>query len=219
MGPLMATVATGTPGGICTVESRNRSPKDPRRRSAPRSPAPACAAITPAKWSGVTGGRNQDLDTPLPGAGGKFHRPQGLRWAEATVDFRNAEFFEDLDGPSTTARSESLPITMPTRGGVSRRARAFWPFSHDILATPLVGPLDGLFNAFAQRVTPRSAPAAVATPFSALDGAGVEYHHIAHALDGFQTNRQPLGIACRRSPRRPRPADRSPAGIRPAARR
>ena len=82
----MPTVATGTPPGICAVESRASSP--PRVEPASGTPitgSTVCAASTPARWAAAPA---PAMSTRIPRASAPLtycSTRAGDRWAEATV--------------------------------------------------------------------------------------------------------------------------------------
>ena len=63
----MATVATGMPGGICTVESSESSPPSVAADSGtPITGSVVCAATAPARCAAPPGAADEDLDARCP---------------------------------------------------------------------------------------------------------------------------------------------------------
>ena len=114
----METVATGTPAGICTIESRLSSPS--RRssgRGTPMTGSGVAAATIPGRWAAP----------PAPAITTRSPRPaavsayssirRGVRCAETTcASYGTPNSVSAAAAGSITGQSESLPMTMPTIG-------------------------------------------------------------------------------------------------------
>ena len=95
------TVATGTPGGICTVDSSASMPLSADESiGTPMTGSVVCAATTPREMCGGAGADDEDLARR-----GRARRAtsritrSGDRCAEATViSHGNAEFTQHIDG-------------------------------------------------------------------------------------------------------------------------
>src|SRR5262249_49907136 len=152
----MATVATGTPFGICTIES-----------SASMPPSGVAAIGTPITGSALEAASTPGSAAAPPAAAMRTPRPRasavdayssvffGVRCAEATTtSLPTSSASSTFTASSMTSRSESLPRTMPTRIG---------------LVTPVLLRGDG------------SAPPDVLTEMHALETDPV--HRLVRALD------------------------------------
>src|SRR3989338_8491733 len=122
--PLMATVATGTPGGICAVEKSASTPAAPifvLISGTPITGSAVCAATTPAKCAAPPA---PQMNTLYPAASLFFTystTASGVRCAESvcTSDpMPNSS--STFVASCITGRSESEPITIPTSGSFIR---------------------------------------------------------------------------------------------------
>ena len=114
----MATVATGTPGGICTIESSESSPSvDFPKIGTPITGKVVNAAVTPARCAAPPA---PQMNTLMPRAGAPetySSSPCGSRWAEMTLaSLPTPNSFSASAAVFIVGQSESLPIKIPTSG-------------------------------------------------------------------------------------------------------
>ena len=114
----MATVATGTPLGICTVASSASIPPSVPEGAAIGSPitgSVVCAASTPARCAAPPAAATIAF-TPRPRASlARAIARSGVRCAEATcISYGMPKDASASAAGFTTGRSESLPITIRT---------------------------------------------------------------------------------------------------------
>src|SRR3954447_16881197 len=114
------TVATGTPGGICTIESSASSPSRTlfeERSGTPITGSSVCAAQTPGSAAARPATAISTF-SPRPAADSQYSATAfGARWAERTS---NSHAMPRASSSSIAAcirsRSDSLPTRMPTSG-------------------------------------------------------------------------------------------------------
>src|SRR5262245_25184566 len=112
----MATVATGTPPGICTVDSSASSPcRDEEGRGTPITGRVVCAATTPARCAACPAPR---MATPKPFSSSPAAMRAvscGVRWALVTsISNGMPKAWSVRVASSITGRSESLPMATQT---------------------------------------------------------------------------------------------------------
>src|SRR5688572_25145200 len=116
----MATVATGTPGGICTVDSSASIPFSADESiGTPMTGRVVCAATTPARCAAAPA---PTMNTLTPRAGASYTSCKtraGDRCAEATViSHRMPNSASTSPAADMTAASQSDPIRISTSSGV-----------------------------------------------------------------------------------------------------
>ena len=116
--PFTAMVATGTPLGICTMESRLSRPSSwERATGTPMTGSVVTEASIPGRWAAP----------PAPAMMTRRPRPEaswpkaimrsGVRWAETTrTSWGTSKRSSRSTAPCITGRSDELPMTTATRG-------------------------------------------------------------------------------------------------------
>jgi hypothetical protein len=114
----IAIVATGTPPGICAVESSASNPfKEEESIGTPITGRAEWAATVPAKWAAPPAPAIK-IATPFLSASEIYLRVQsGDRWAEVIANSCvTPNSFNTTAACSITAKSDSLPMTILTNG-------------------------------------------------------------------------------------------------------
>src|ERR671916_43329 len=138
LGPPTETVATGTPAGICTIDSSESSPS--RWRSGTGTPitgSTVAAATIPGRWAAPPAPA-MTTRNPRPAAVSAYSSiRRGVRCAETTcASYGTPNSASAAAAGSIIGQSESLPMTMPTIGstraprcsvGLSARSRRRTP--------------------------------------------------------------------------------------------
>ena len=116
--PPTATVATGTPGGICTIASSESKPSNALPKiGTPMTGRVVNAAVTPGRCAAPPAPAMMTFSPRAIAVETYSSSPRGSRWAEMTL--------ASLPMPNSASasaaafivgQSESLPIRMPTRG-------------------------------------------------------------------------------------------------------
>src|SRR5664280_2254623 len=114
----VATVAIGMPAGICTIESSESIPSS--RDSGTGRPITG-RTVTEASMPGrCAAPPAAPIRTPSPRSAAEAPYSSsswGVRWAESTRTSETTPSWSRMSrAGATTVQSESLPITMPTRG-------------------------------------------------------------------------------------------------------
>src|SRR5438093_5163510 len=137
----MPTVATGTPGGICTIESSASRPSRTlieERSGTPITGSSVCAATTPGS-AAARPAPQISTRRPRPAAERAYSATaSGSRWAERTS---NSLAIPRASSSSSAAcilsRSDSDPTRMPTRVSSTGDRRDVAPEAHAFEAHPL----------------------------------------------------------------------------------
>ena len=112
----MATVATGIPGGIWTVDRSESIPfKDPDGIGMPITGNVVWAATTPARWAAIPAAAIKTL-IPLDSAlFTRLRTSAGVLWAESTfLVYLTSKLSKTSKALDTTSKSESEPIKIAT---------------------------------------------------------------------------------------------------------
>ena len=120
------THATGTPGGICTIESSASSPSrtlSDERSGTPITGRSVCAATTPGS-AAARPAPQISTRSPRSRAGARTRRPRrASRCAERTSNsYGIPRSSSSSSAGCIRSRSDSEPTRMPTSGRVSQRA-------------------------------------------------------------------------------------------------
>jgi hypothetical protein len=116
--PSIATVATGTPGGICTVASRASCPRNgPLLMGSPITGTVVWAAKKPARWAAPPAAAITTLIPRSRTPAANSATSCGVRWADAIVTSHGTCIASSNSAAfAATGKSESLPITIKTAG-------------------------------------------------------------------------------------------------------
>src|SRR5262249_50440475 len=191
----IATVATGTPAGICTVArsaSRPLSAEPPT--GTPITGSTVCAATTPARCAAPPA---PAISTPIPRRRAVctyLMSAFGERCAERTLTSCSISKLRRRSAAgSSVSQSLSLPIRIPTCGFPSRPAMIPLPRScqrpmPDVTPVVHAGPrdlchgrigvVDGPSDRLPERRHPEHPAAVRDDPLALPTGAGVEHHRV-----------------------------------------
>ena len=114
----MATVATGIPPGICTIECSESTPDRERLRTGtPITGRVVRAATIPGRWAAPPAPATITPNPSVRAAWAKATISSGVRWADNTRTSTSTPSSRRIAAAgSMVGRSESLPITTATRG-------------------------------------------------------------------------------------------------------
>ncbi len=116
--PFTATVATGMPLGICTMDSRESSPsRVARATGTPMTGRVLTEASMPGRWAAPPAPATSTR-TPRPAASWpKASMSSGVRWADTTrSSWGTSKCSSTSVAPVMTSRSDELPMTTLTSG-------------------------------------------------------------------------------------------------------
>ena len=125
--PPMETVATGTPAGICTMDSRESMPSRVFSGTGHADHGQGSDGGEHAgKVGGAAGAGDDDAQAAALGCLPVADHLVGIRWAETTSASKGMPNSARASAAaSITGQSESEPITRPTSGCRLRRSRGF----------------------------------------------------------------------------------------------
>ena len=114
----MASVPTGTPAGICTMDSSESMPcKDFDSIGTPRTGKQVLAAVTPARWAAPPAAAII-TSNPRPAAPEAHSKSRsGVRWAEMTRTSQGISNSANcVAACCIVSQSDWLPMMTPTKG-------------------------------------------------------------------------------------------------------
>jgi hypothetical protein len=119
--PSIATVATGTPPGICTVASRaSRPPMPDVLIGTPITGRVVDAASAPARWAALPAAAIMTCTPPAPAPRANSRAASGVRCAEMTrASQLTGKERSTANAGSRTGRSASLPMTTTICGMIA----------------------------------------------------------------------------------------------------
>src|SRR5207248_2874464 len=207
----MATVATGIPAGICTIESSESRPcSDVEGMGTPITGSVVSAAITPARCAAPPAPATITRIPRLAALRANSLVRAGERCAEAmSISYAMPKPSSALATSRMTSRSESLPITIATRAlfficlsVCQERPRSnVVPILHTVemnLTGSVVRACQGFAKVERARADIKDASAGGDDVAVAHGRACVKYLHPGHTCGSFQAGNHPPGFIAAR---------------------